>query len=148
MTIMTRRAIRTSIAVMLAAGLLVPATPSSAETDAARWTKQAPSPTWYNLAGAAAISATEAWVAAAPLLGDVGEIAHTTDGGVSWDVVEMPRQVNTIYFIDSMRGWAAGNGLFHTLDGGATWTQDKDWGTIYDLYFLDSKYGWAPATAQ
>ena len=143
MMIMTRRALRTSVAALFVVATLVPAQPSIADTEAARWTKQAPSPTWYNLAAVAAISPTEVWAASAPLLGDVGEIAHTKDGGATWTVSAMPRQVNAVFFHDSLHGWAAGNGIYHSVDGGATWIQDEDFGTIYDVYFLDAKYGWA-----
>ena len=108
-----------------------------------RWTKQAPIPTWFSLQGVSALSPTECWIASAPLLGDVGELAHTTDAGRTWIVVEMPRQVNAIFFVDATHGWAAGNAFFHTTDGGVTWIQDNNFGTIYDLFFLDTLHGWA-----
>src|SRR5689334_24065855 len=78
------------------------------EAGRARWTKQAPIPTWFSLQGVAVLSGTECWIASAPLLGDVGELAHTTDAGRTWTVVEMPRQVNAVFFVDSLHGWAAG----------------------------------------
>ena len=110
---------------------------------AASWIKQAPIPTWYNLQGVSVLSPTEAWIASAPLLGDVGELAHTTNAGRTWTVVDTPRQVNAVAFIDSQHGWAAGNGFFHTVDGGETWIKDNNFGTIYDLHFLDATHGWA-----
>jgi photosystem II stability/assembly factor-like uncharacterized protein len=113
------------------------------EAGRARWTKQAPIPTWFSLQGVAVLSGTECWIASAPLLGDVGELAHTTDAGRTWAVVDMPRQVNAVFFVDSLHGWAAGNAFFHTTDGGATWIQDNNFGTIYDLFFLDTLHGWA-----
>ena len=109
----------------------------------ARWTKQAPIPTWFSLQGIAALSPNECWIASAPLLGDVGELAHTTDAGRTWTVVSMPRQVNAIAFLDPLHGWAAGNAFFHTNDGGVTWIQDNNFGTIFDLFFLDLQHGWA-----
>ena len=69
----------------------------------ARWTKQAPIPTWYSLQGIAPISPTECWIASSPLLDDVGELAHTTDAGRTWTVVMVDRQVNAIAFVDSYR---------------------------------------------
>jgi photosystem II stability/assembly factor-like uncharacterized protein len=114
-----------------------------AEANAPRWIKQAPIPTWFSLQGIEAVSPTEAWIASAPLLGDVGELAHTTDAGRTWTVVEMPRQVNAIAFVDPLHGWAAGNAFFHTTDGGENWIQDNSFGTIYDLHFLDTMHGWA-----
>ena len=119
--------------------LIVP----SAEAAAVRWINQAPIPTWFNVQGIEQISAQECWIASAPLLGDQGELAHTTNAGRTWRVVSMPRQVNAICFVDPLHGWAAGNGFFHTTDGGDTWIQDNDWGTIYDLFFLDAMRGWA-----
>ena len=124
-------------------GWLLLLTFPSAEAAAVRWTKQAPIPTWFSLQGIEQISAQECWIASAPLLGDVGELAHTTNAGRTWRVVPMPRQVNAVCFVDSVHGWAAGNGFFHTTDGGDTWSQDNDWGTIYDLFFLDTLRGWA-----
>ena len=105
------------------------------------WIKQAPIPTWFSLQGITALSPTECWIASAPLLGDVGELAHTTDAGRTWTVAELPRQVNAVFFLDSLHGWAAGNGFFHTTDAGATWIQDNSFGTIYDLFFLDTLHG-------
>jgi photosystem II stability/assembly factor-like uncharacterized protein len=118
---------------------------ASAETAAARsrWTKQAPIPTWYSLRGITALSPNECWIASAPLLDDVGELAHTTDGGRSWTVVALPHQMNAIFFVDSLHGWAAGNAFYHTSDGGQTWIKDNDFGTIEDLFFLDTLHGWA-----
>ena len=118
---------------------------ASAVVDAASggWAKQAPIPTWFSLQGIAPISRTECWIASAPLLGDVGELAHTTDAGRTWTVVSVPRQVNAVAFVDSLHGWAAGNAFFHTTDGGQTWIQDNNFGTIYDLFFLDPLHGWA-----
>src|ERR1051325_5242822 len=113
------------------------------DASGARWTKQAPIPTWFSHQGIAALSPNECWIASAPLLGDVGELAHTTDAGRSWTVVSMSRQVNAIAFLDPLHGWAAGNAFFHTTDGGVSWIQDNNFGTIYDLFFLDLQHGWA-----
>jgi hypothetical protein len=66
------------------------------------WIKQAPVPTWFNLQGVAVISPNECWIASAPLLGDVGELAHTTDAGRNWTVVSLPRQINAIAFVEQV----------------------------------------------
>jgi len=135
------RSIRTALAVV---GILICLQLSAnAQTLVTPWTKQAPIPTWYNLQGIAALSPTECWIASAPLLGDVGELAHTTDAGRTWTVVSMDRQVNADAFVDSLHGWAAGNAFFHTTDGGRTWIKDNNFGTVYDLFFLDKLHGWA-----
>lgn len=130
------------ILLIMLVGLLSSA-PARVDAARGRWTKQAPIPTWFSLQGVAAISPNECWIASAPLLGDVGELAHTTDAGRTWTVVEMPNQMNAVAFVDSLHGWAAGNGFFHTTDGGLTWIQDNDFGTIEDLFFLDTLHGWA-----
>ena len=119
-----------------------PASPG-AEAARSRWTKQAPIPTWYSLRGITALSPNECWIASAPLLGDVGELAHTTDSGQTWTVVALPHQMNAVFFVDPLHGWAAGNAFYHTTDGGQTWIKDNDFGTIEDLFFLDTLHGWA-----
>jgi photosystem II stability/assembly factor-like uncharacterized protein len=76
-------------------------------TERNRWAKQAPTPTWFSLQGIAPISPTECWIASAPLLGDVGELAHTTDAGRTWTVA----------------GW---NGFVtRTTDAGTTWRAEN-----------------------
>lgn len=65
-------------------------------------------------------------------------------------------RINTITFIDSLQGWAAGwkpttqvSGLIvHTMDGGKSWSEqlvDSTFSTSWfnDLIFLDKNYGWA-----
>jgi hypothetical protein len=137
---------RTTSSVWILAALIVAWQPSQStadETARSRWTKQAPIPTWFSLQGIAALSPTECWIASAPLLDDVGELAHTTNAGRTWTVVSVDRQVNAVAFIDSLHGWAAGNAFFHTTDGGQTWIKDNSFGTVYDLFFLDTLHGWA-----
>jgi photosystem II stability/assembly factor-like uncharacterized protein len=53
--------------------------------------------------------------------------------------------LNTVYFLDSKRGWVGGDGGFlsHTEDGGQTWVPQKV-GTkaaINDIYFRDKEAG-------
>jgi len=139
----TRRVIEVLLSLFIVLALLLPSAFAGPEAGRGHWTKQAPVPTWFSLQGITALSSTECWIASAPLLGDVGELAHTSDAGRTWTVIEMPRQVNAVYFVDSLHGWAAGNAFFHTTDGGQTWIQDNDFGTIYDLFFLDTLHGWA-----
>ena len=133
------------VASILAAMLVYCESSATAQSEAARtrWTEQAPIPTWFSLQGIAPISTTECWIASAPLLGDVGELAHTTDAGRTWTVVSLDRQVNAVAFVDSLHGWAAGNAFFHTTDGGQTWIKDNSFGTVYDLFFFDTLHGWA-----
>jgi photosystem II stability/assembly factor-like uncharacterized protein len=141
--VVTRRVIEIILSLFIVLASLLPSAFAGPDARRGHWTKQAPVPTWFSLQGITALSPTECWIASAPLLGDVGELAHTSDAGRTWTVIEMPRQVNAVYFVDSLHGWAAGNAFFHTTDGGQTWIQDNDFGTIYDLFFLDTLHGWA-----
>jgi len=55
------------------------------------------------------------------------------------------KDLNTVYFLDSKRGWVGGDDGFlsHTEDGGLTWNQQKV-GTkaaINDVYFRDEEKG-------
>jgi photosystem II stability/assembly factor-like uncharacterized protein len=68
-------------------------------------------------------------------VGDRGVIWHTADGGGTWQqqASGVFCRINSVFFIDSRRGWAAGGEnrshgrsslgvLLHTIDGGATWS--------------------------
>lgn len=75
-------------------------------------------------------------------------------------------QLNSVYFIDSLNGWAVGNAgiILHTTDGGVNWneqnfnsypTQISTGGvnsilrgrTLYDVHFIDNQTGWAVGNA-
>lgn len=102
------------------------------------WTKQAPLPTGMDLHGVWQLSPVDVWAT-----GGDGLVAHTSDGGRSWAVKQLPTETLWgLFFVDPLHGWVAGNGFFHTTDGGTTWTKDSDWGSISDLYFLDAQRGW------
>ncbi len=70
-------------------------------------------------------SGTEAWIG-----GREGRLLHTTNAGLSWEVVATPetsRNIGAIHFTDDTNGMAflTGNANFfyRTTDGGATWTE-------------------------
>ncbi len=69
----------------------------------------------------------------------------------TWEPVTAPVNnfLRSVWFADSLHGWAAGNGgtIIHTGDGGESWTvQESQTGhDIADVTFLDSEYGWAVA---
>jgi len=67
------------------------------------------------------LDASEGWVA-----GSRGQIAHTDDGGQSWDdrSLDNERNVHDVHFVDALTGFAVGNrGLLQrTDDGGLSWT--------------------------
>ena len=108
------RVIRTTSVLVLVLAWVLGAGVSEARTappsgiPTATWVEQAPIPTWFDIQGIDAVSATEAWIASAPLLGDEGELAHTTDAGRTWTVVEMPRQVNAVFFNSLISSCAVG----------------------------------------
>jgi photosystem II stability/assembly factor-like uncharacterized protein len=102
------------------------------------------------------------------------DILHTSDGGATWalqrkagtiklklfgnrrqPVMDQPEQIERVYFIDDLHGWAWGGGrkdqyteqpgtFLATIDGGQNWnsvpypfTQD-----VWSLYFLNANVGW------
>jgi photosystem II stability/assembly factor-like uncharacterized protein len=69
--------------------------------------------------------------------------------GEGWVAVQsgaVGKDLNTVYFADSKRGWVAGDGGYvsRTTDGGLTWTQaaleTKD--AINDIYFRNKEDGY------
>lgn len=70
-------------------------------------------------------------------------------GQGSWNRIDVPTQqyLRSVYFTDSLTGWAAGDSgiIIHTLDGGDNWiiqesNTDND---IVDVFFLNNQLGWA-----
>ena len=69
----------------------------------------------------------------------------------TWESVVIPTQsnLNSVYFTDSITGWAVGDSgvIIHTSDGGVSWElqeSNTDYG-IVSLFFLNNKLGWASA---
>ena len=67
----------------------------------------------------------------------------------SWDIIDVPtdRHLRSVYFTDSLYGWAVGDTgtIIHTNDGGETWIV-QDAGTnngIVNVFFLNRQLGWA-----
>src|SRR5690606_13598392 len=118
---------------------------ATAAAQSASWQKQAPVPTHKNMLSVAAVSETEVWIAAGALFQQTGEVAHTTDGGSTWEriPVDPTDTLNCIFFLDSRHGWVAGNNNFRTTDGGATWHPGSSMGTVRSLFFVDPLHGWA-----
>jgi hypothetical protein len=81
-----------SMVLIVVVGLICLQLSASAQVVAARnhWVKQAPIPTWFSLQGIVALSPTECWIASAPLLDDVGELAR----GASWASILRPLTYN------------------------------------------------------
>lgn len=114
-----------------------------AQSDA--WVQQAPWPTWFNLPGICMRSETEAWlVGSAQLATNIGDVLHTTDGGVTWSKTELATsQFNAVYFLDANHGWIVGNDTYRTTNGGVTWTYLNGNGTLEDVQFVDPQLGFA-----
>jgi len=67
----------------------------------------------------------------------------------TWERIDSPTKqfLKSIYFVDSLYGWAVGNSgtIIHTSDGGDNWiVQDsKTKNEIVDVFFLNRNLGWA-----
>lgn len=84
-----------------------------------------------------------------------GAIFHTSDGGQSWIKQfqnNPPRDLESIYFLDSLKGFAAGyDPLKRTDNGGELWYADSS--VIFPfgddprkIQFVDNLYGWIMST--
>lgn len=97
-----------------------------------------------NLHGVCFLSPEEGWV-----VGQLGKIFHTTDGGKHWG--EQSSQTNLLLtevdFVDQSHGWAVGERgvILHSEDGGKSWKIQQS-GVSYPLFdvdFIDQRKGWA-----
>ena len=106
---------------------------------AAEWTQQGPLPTGLDVRDVQILSAEEAWVVA-----EGGQVAHTTDGGLSWAKQDLDTDsLWELFFVDEQNGWLVGNAIFRTTDGGGTWTKlSYVTGSLYGVYFVDPAHGW------
>jgi len=100
------------------------------------------------LRGICFIDASEGWV-----VGDDGFIAHTIDGGDTWDLQASGtgEDLHAVSFLDSQRGYAVGGDIagnqivLKTTDGGLTWVEETTgptWGAVYDVAFPDLYHAW------
>jgi Secretion system C-terminal sorting domain len=78
----------------------------------------------------------------------IPNIYKTTNGGINWlSSIYMGDEVNSIYFIDRNKGWAACHNsiILATTNSGLNWTHQSiyQFGTNYhSIYFADSLTGW------
>ena len=89
------------------------------------------------------ISEKKGWI-----VGDLGTMLKTTDGGSSWEVVTLDTEINlnSLYFLSEHTGFAVGdNGLIlTTTDGGNNWESSYDESGVhfYSVYFSSTETGW------
>jgi len=82
-------------------------------------------------------------------LGFVGKY-RTTDGGETWEnmfinVIPQSENIDDIYFVDSLNGWAVNWAkIFQTKDGGFTWKELSRYGShrLMDINFSRKGTGW------
>ncbi len=120
---------------------------------------------WSTLRGADSVYVTDifmldtlhAWAAAIRPLVFPGDwngslLYRTTDGGLTWSEQQHPDQFfNTLFFFDSLNGWAGGEFglLLGTTDGGLTWSVPSIESTVYStlpvkrILFYSRDYGYA-----
>lgn len=97
-----------------------------------------------NLHGVTFLTQQEGWV-----VGQLGHIFHTTDGGKSWKEQESGTKLllTGVDFVDSNYGWIVGEEgiILHTSDAGMTWERQKSGVSypLFDVEFIDRKRGWA-----
>ncbi len=74
------------------------------------------------------------------------ELLHTNDGGQTWisQYTDNSARFNSIFFTDSLNGWAAGNKVVHTGNGGLTWEVQLPLSVYqyYEVMFIDPNTGW------
>lgn len=77
-----------------------------------------------------------------------GYFIKTTNGGTNWNLIFFsPYSFESIFFIDSLTGWAAGTSgggwVFRTTNGGTSWDSVMvTGGSSGYVYFLNIQTGW------
>jgi photosystem II stability/assembly factor-like uncharacterized protein len=104
-------------------------------------------PTSQTLTSVCFISPKSGWV-----VGDSGIILHTNNAGRTWATqLETGANLKSVYFLDSLNGWAAGTPplpaysyVYHTSNGGKTWeSQFIGYGVrCFSIFFPDDSHGW------
>jgi photosystem II stability/assembly factor-like uncharacterized protein len=83
------------------------------------------------------------------LVGHEADLLATSDGGLTWtslgQILPDHHFFDALYFADTTRGWAAGDGIMATSDGGASWVEQlpqPSSGFLQGVSFVGSR-GWA-----
>jgi photosystem II stability/assembly factor-like uncharacterized protein len=87
------------------------------------------------------------------VIGMLGTVMATTDGGDSWSGAVIPGvSLTDVFFIDRDRGWVVGRDgkIFRTYDGGATWERAIFSGTpqstdLFEIRFMNDTLGFTLA---
>jgi len=72
----------------------------------------------------------------------------TSDGGNNWEFQFNNSQINSFYFIDSLKGWVlatlGSSYIFRTINGGQNWLSRHFCGINvgYSLFFINENKGW------
>ncbi|MFN3873969.1 MAG: YCF48-related protein, partial [Ignavibacterium sp.] len=73
-------------------------------------------------------------------------IYKTTDGGENWfvQITQPSDSYTSIYFTDSLNGWATSRYVWQTTDGGVNWIERTDVAAFFsnDVYFYNFMKGW------
>ena len=89
------------------------------------------------------------YLATAIVLAATAAVAFAQQGWVATRIAPPKQELNTVFFLDSKRGWAGGDDgfLIRTEDGGTTWTNQRVETTaaINDIYFRDKERGFLVA---
>jgi len=95
------------------------------------------------LSGVSFVDASNGWV-----VGDLGTILHTSDGGVTWTEQSSgtTNWLTKVSFTDTSNGTAVGGlTILHTTNGGNEWTSQGSpaFGSLFDVSFSDANNGTA-----
>ena len=139
---------RTLTKVILITAIIFFILPHSALSQNSGWFWQNPYPQGNPLQSVSFVSAEVGYV-----VGEAGTIIKTTDGGISWSILNSHFQDHLfdVYFANEVLGWAVGwdnnilGIIFKTTDGGNSWTQ---YDTVLSerlqsIFFVNELLGWA-----
>ena len=122
------------------------------------WNFMSPKPMGFTIYDASYVDANNGWA-----VGEVGSIAKTTNGGISWTYKSLPiytgngltnfrPTLNQVQFVSTSVGYAVGSNatIIKTTDGGTTWNYingplgplSSSGIQINNLYFFDANNGW------
>jgi photosystem II stability/assembly factor-like uncharacterized protein len=129
-------------------------------TDGGETWSQSSNAEWGELTDIKMLSSDEAWIIGTRYspnyLNDTGIVAHTEDGGATWDIQWFTgRRFQSIDFYDSDHGCIGaytndfGSPFLYTTDGGETWNLPAVWPTteVYGISFTSPLEAWAIANS-